>query len=42
MKSDSVLIIPWDLRDEITLAAGHVRESHGKFVVSIRQVRTNE
>jgi hypothetical protein len=38
-KPDYVLILPWNLRDEISQAASYVREWGGQFVVPIPEVR---
>lgn len=37
-RPDYVLILPWNLRDEISKVAGYVREWGGKFVVPIPKV----
>lgn len=37
-RPDFVLILPWNLRDEISQAAGFVRQWGGKFVVPIPEV----
>lgn len=37
-RPDYVLILPWNLRDEISRVAGYVREWGGKFVVPIPKV----
>jgi hypothetical protein len=38
-RPDYVLILPWNLKDEITAQAAYVREWGGKFVVPIPEVR---
>ena len=38
-KPDYVLILPWNLKDEISHAASYVRQWGGKFVVPIPEVR---
>ena len=38
-RPDYVLILPWNLKDEITAQLGYVREWGGKFVVPIPEVR---
>jgi SAM-dependent methyltransferase len=38
-RPDFVLILPWNLKDEITEAAAYVREWGGKFVVPIPQLQ---
>jgi hypothetical protein len=38
-KPDYVLILPWNLRDEISQAASYVRKWGGQFVVPIPEVR---
>ena len=37
-KPDYVLILPWNLKDEISQQMAHVRSWGGKFVVPIPQV----
>ena len=37
-KPDYVLILPWNLKDEIIAQMGHIRDWGGKFVVPIPQV----
>ena len=37
-KPDYVLILPWNLKDEIMQQIGYIREWGGKFVVSVPQV----
>jgi len=37
-RPDYVLILPWNLRDEISQAAGYIREWGGRFVVPIPDV----
>jgi SAM-dependent methyltransferase len=39
VKPDYVLILPWNLRDEIVQQMGHIREWGGKFVVPIPELR---
>jgi len=34
-----VLILPWNLKEEISQAAGYVREWGGQFLVPIPEVR---
>lgn len=41
-KPDYVLILPWNLRDEIIKQMSHVREWGGKFVVPIPELRVIE
>lgn len=38
-RPDYVLILPWNLKDEITAEAAYIREWGGKFVVPIPEVR---
>jgi len=38
-KPDYVLILPWNLKEEISQAAGYVREWGGQFLVPIPEVR---
>jgi hypothetical protein len=38
-RPDYVLILPWNLRDEISAKASYIREWGGKFVVPIPEVR---
>jgi hypothetical protein len=38
-RPDYVLILPWNLKDEITAQAAYIREWGGKFVVPIPEVR---
>ena len=38
-RPDYVLILPWNLKDEISAAAAYVREWGGRFVVPIPEVR---
>jgi hypothetical protein len=38
-KPDYVLILPWNLKDEISRQAAYVREWGGRFVVPIPEVR---
>jgi hypothetical protein len=38
-KPDYVLILPWNLKDEITRQMAHIREWGGRFVVPIPQVQ---
>jgi hypothetical protein len=38
-RPDYVLILPWNLKNEITAKAAHIREWGGKFVVPIPEVR---
>ena len=38
-KPDYVLILPWNLKDEITKQMAYVREWGGRFVVPIPEVR---
>ena len=37
-KPDFVLILPWNLKDEIVLEHGYIREWGGQFVVPIPEV----
>ncbi len=37
-KPDLVLILPWNLRDEISSQLSHIREWGGRFVVPIPSV----
>jgi hypothetical protein len=39
LKPDYVLILPWNLRDEIIAQMAHVREWGGRFVTPIPEVR---
>lgn len=41
-KPDYILILPWNLRDEIMKQLGYVREWGGKFVIPIPEVRVYE
>lgn len=34
-RPDLVLILPWNLRDEVKAQLGYIREWHGKFVTAI-------
>jgi len=38
-KPDYVVILPWNLKDEIVKQMGHIREWDGKFVVMIPEVK---
>jgi len=38
-RPDYVLILPWNLREEITKQAAYIREWGGQFVVPIPEVR---
>jgi hypothetical protein len=38
-KPDYVVILPWNLKDEIVKQMAHIREWGGKFVVLIPEVR---
>jgi hypothetical protein len=38
-KPDYVLILPWNLKDEIVFQMGHIRQWGGQFVVPIPEVR---
>jgi SAM-dependent methyltransferase len=38
-RPDYVLILPWNLKDEISAAAGYIRDWGGRFVVPIPQVQ---
>ena len=38
-RPDSLLILPWNLRDEIISQMAHIREWGGKFVLPIPEVR---
>jgi hypothetical protein len=38
-KLDYVLILPWNIKDEITEQLSYIRKWEGKFVVSIPEVR---
>jgi hypothetical protein len=38
-RPDYVLILPWNLADEIVAANGHVRDWGGRFVVPIPEPR---
>ena len=41
-KPDYVLILPWNLKDEITAQMAHVRSWGGRFVVPIPETRVLE
>jgi len=38
-KPDYVLILPWNLRDEVVAQMAHIREWGGRFVVPIPEVK---
>ncbi|MDH5537662.1 MAG: SAM-dependent methyltransferase, partial [Betaproteobacteria bacterium] len=38
-RPDYVLILPWNLKDEISVQAAYIRDWGGKFVVPIPEVR---
>lgn len=39
LKPDYVLILPWNLADEIVASMGHVRSWGGRFVVAVPEIR---
>jgi SAM-dependent methyltransferase len=41
MKPDFIIILPWNLKEEITTQLGYVREWKGKFVIPIPQLEIN-
>ena len=39
MKPDYVLILPWNIKDEITEQLSYIRKWDGKFVVAVPEIK---